>query len=117
MRLLKLFILFVSVCFFTTVSSAKQVFGLQEVVSTKHQKQIKKTEPKELSFINLIFEETDNSEDEDDSHEASFLRLPISSEFTYPQVGAIASAKAHITYSKVNHNSTPLFIQFRNIRL
>lgn len=117
MRLLKLFILFVSVCFFTTVSSAKQVFGLQEVVSTTHQKQIKKTEPKELSFINLIFEETDNSEDEDDSHEVSFLHLLISSEFTYPHVGAIGISDAHLTFSKVSHNSTPLFIQFRNIRL
>lgn len=117
MRLLKLFILFVSVFFFTTVASAKQVFGLQEVASTNNQKQIKKTEPKELSFINLIFEESDNSEDEDDSDELSFFLLPLSSEFTYPQVGAIAVANAHRTYSKVNHNPTPLFIQFRNIRL
>lgn len=117
MRLLKLFILFVSVCFFTTVASAKQVFGLQEVASTNNQKQIKKTEPKELLFINLIFEESDNSEDEDDSDELSFFLLPLSSEFTYPQVGAIAVANAHLTYSKVNHNPTPLFIQFRNIRL
>lgn len=117
MRLLKLFILFVSVCLFTTVASAKQVFGLQEVVTTSNQKQIKKTEPKELSFINLIFEETDNSEDDDDSHELSFFLFPLSSEFTYPHVGAIAIANAHLTYSKVTHNSTALFIQFRNIRL
>lgn len=117
MRLLKLFILFVSVFFFTTVASAKQVFGLQEAGATSNQKQIKKTEPKGLSFINLLMEESDNSEDEDDSHELSFFLLSLSSEFTYPQVGAIAAANAHLTYSKVNHNSTPIFIQFRNIRL
>ena len=117
MRLLKLFILFVSVCFFTTVASAKQVFSLQEVASTSNQKQVKKTEPKELSFINLIFEESDNSEDEDDSHELSFFIFPLSSEFTYPHVGALAIANANLTYPKVTHNSTALFIQFRNIRL
>jgi|GEM_PF-5153371 len=117
MRLLKLFILFVSVFFFTTVASAKQVFGLREVASTSNLKQIKKTEPKALSFINLLMEESDNSEDEDDSHELSFFLLPPSSEFTYPHVGAIAVANAHHTYSKVTHNSNALFIQFRNIRL
>ncbi len=117
MRLLKLFLWFVSVCFFTTITSAKQVWGLQEVVSSTNQKQIKKTEPKTLSFINLLIEETDTSEDEDDSHEVSIFHLPQSSEFTYPHVGAIALANAHLTYAKVNHNSTPLFIQFRNIRL
>ncbi|MEY2894711.1 MAG: hypothetical protein RIS42_430 [Bacteroidota bacterium] len=117
MRLLKLFLLFVSVCLFTTIASAKQVLGLQEVVSSTNQKQIKKTEPKTLSFINLLMEETDNSEDEDDTHELSFFHLALSSEFTYPHVGAIALANAHLTYAKVNHNSTPLFIQFRNIRL
>jgi hypothetical protein len=99
------------------MASAKQVFGIQEVVATNNQKQIKKTEPKSLSFINLLMEESDNSEDEDDSHELSFFSLPPTSEFTYPHVGAIAVANAHLTYSKVTHNSTPLFIQFRNIRL
>jgi hypothetical protein len=117
MRLLKLFLLFVSVCFFTTIASAKGVLGLQEVVSTTNQKQIKKTESKSISFINLVMEETDNSEDEDDSHELSFFYLALSSEFTYPQVGAIDITNAHLTYTKVNHNTTPLFIQFRNIRL
>ncbi|MEK6546826.1 MAG: hypothetical protein AABZ56_00770 [Bacteroidota bacterium] len=117
MRLLKLFILFVSVCCFTTVASAKQVFGLQEATTTAKHEQIKKTEPKTLSFINLLIEETDNSEDEDDTHEQSFFHLSLSSEFTYPHVGAIAAANAHLTFTKVSHNSTPLFIQFRNIRL
>jgi hypothetical protein len=117
MRLLKLFILFVSVCLFTTIASAKQVFGLQEVVTTTNQKQIKKTEPNTLSFINMLMEESDNSEDEDDSHELVFFHLPLSSEFTYPQVGAITISNAHLTYNKVTTNSTPLFIQFRNIRL
>lgn len=109
--------MFVSVCFFTTVASAKQVLGIQEVITNSSQKQIKKTEPKALSFINLLIEETDNTEDEDDSHELSFFLLPLTSEFTYPHVGALAIANANLTYSKVTHNSTALFIQFRNIRL
>ena len=117
MRLLKHFLLFVSVSFFTTIASAKQVFGLQEEVSITNQKQIKKTEPKTLSFVNLLMEETDNSEDEDDSHELSFFHLALSSKFTCPHVGAKALANAHLIRNKVNHNSTPIFIQFRNIRL
>jgi hypothetical protein len=117
MRLLKLFILFVSVFFFTTIASAKQVLGIQINEISATQKQIKKTESQGISFINLLIEESDNSEDEDDSHEVSLIHLPLSSEFTYPHVGAIAIANAHLTYARVNHNSTPLFIQFRNIRL
>lgn len=117
MRLLKHFILFVSVFFFTAFASAKQVFGLQNEVFKSSQKQIHKAETKGITFINLLIEETDSSEDEDDSHEVRFFHLPISSEFTCPHVGAIAIANAHLTYSKVSHNSTPQFIQFRNIRL
>ena len=73
MRLLKVFLLFVSVFFFTTIASAKQVFGLQVNEITQTQKQVKKTEPNTLSFINLLMEESDNSEDEDDSHELVFF--------------------------------------------
>ncbi len=117
MRLLKLFILFVSVFFFTTIASAKQVLGIQVNEISTTQKQIKKTGSQGISFINLLIEETDNSEDEDDSHKVSLIYLPLSTEFTYPHVGAIAIANAHLTYTKVTTNSTSLFIQFRNIRL
>lgn len=117
MRLLKLFLLFISVSFITTIASGKQVLGIgSEVVFNKHLK-INKAEPKNISFFNLLIEETENSEDEDDSHTVSSFHLPFHSEFTYPHVGAIAIANAHLTYSKVSHNSTPLFIQNRNIRL
>ena len=51
---LKHFLLFVSVSFFTTVASAKQVFGLQEVASTNNQKQIKKTDKLGLSWADLF---------------------------------------------------------------
>jgi hypothetical protein len=117
MRLLKFFLLFISIFFLTTVGSVRQAFGIHtERVNSKHF-QYNKAEPNCISFINLLCEETDTSEDEDNSHEVSILHLPQSSEFTYPHVGAIALANAHLTYAKVNHNSTPLFIQFRNIRL
>ena len=99
------------------MASAKAVFGIQSEQITKQQTTFTKSGTKGFALVNLLIEETDNSEDEDDSHEVSFFHLPFSSEFTYPHVGAIALANSHLTYAKVNHNSTPLFIQFRNIRL
>ncbi len=117
MRFVKHFFLFLSVFFFTTIVSAKEVFGNQKELFAKHQTNFTKSEAKSFALINLLIEETDNSEDEDDSHEISFFHLPLSSEFTYPHVGAIGISNAHLTFSKVSHNSTPLFIQFRNIRL
>ena len=117
MRFVKLFFLFLSVFLFTTIASAKEAFGIQTEQITKQQTMFTKSEAKGFALVNLLIEETDNSEDEDDSHEVSFFHLPLSSEFTYPHVGAIAVSNAQLTYSKVIHNTTPLFIQFRNIRL
>jgi hypothetical protein len=117
MRFVKQIFLFLSVVLFTTIASAKEVFGIQTEQITKQQTKFTKSEAKGFALINLLIEETDNSEDEDDSHEVSFFHLPLSSEFTYPHVGAIGISNAHLTFSKVNHQSTPLFIQFRNIRL
>jgi hypothetical protein len=99
------------------MASAKAVFGMQSESITKQQTKFTKSGTKGFALVNLLIEETDNSEDEDDSHEVSFFHLPLSSEFTYPHVGAIAVSNAQLTYSKVIHNTTPLFIQFRNIRL
>ncbi|MFM7020574.1 MAG: hypothetical protein ACKOXC_07220 [Aquirufa sp.] len=117
MRFVKLFFLFLPIFLFTTMASAKAVFGIQSESITKQQTKFTKSGTKGFALVNLLIEETDNSEDEDDSHEVSFFHLPLSSEFTYPHVGAIAVSNAQLTYSKVIHNTTPLFIQFRNIRL
>ncbi len=117
MRFVKLFLLFLPIFLFTTMVSAKAVFGMQSESITKQQTKFTKSEAKGFALVNLLIEETDNSEDEDDSHEVSFFHLPLSSEFTYPHVGAIGISNAHLTFSKVSHQSTPLFIQFRNIRL
>ncbi len=117
MRLKKHLFLLLTLILFTTIASAKQVFGMSTEVASKTHHQVKKTDSQGISFFNLLIEETDNSEDEDDSHVGSYFHLPVLSEFTYPHVGAIGISNAHLTFTKVNHNSTPLFIQFRNIRL
>ncbi len=99
----------------------KQVIGITQESTIDNHLKVKKTEQKELSFFNLLFEEDRDTTEEDDEAENvlfDFSGLPISGHFSFnnPYSGALKSV-AIPSQMEDSYSSTPFFILFRNIRL
>lgn len=121
MKFSRHFLLFVSIFFFLVTASMKQIIGLTSESTIENNYKVKKTEQKELSFFNLLFEEDRDNTEEDD--EAESVRLELSSadllshfSFNNPYSGALKSI-AIPSMMAYSYSSTPFFILFRNIRL
>ena len=118
MRILRLFILFISVCFFTTMASAKEVFGLTQYAVSQQHTRFQQTESKSFSFINFLFEE----EEEETSHEneEKFNPIKLSNDYHSFHFTHVESRISYVhAFPKQGFSaiSTPIYIVFCNIRL
>lgn len=115
------FLLFISIFFFLVTASMKQIIGLTQESTIENNFKVKKTEQKELSFFNLLFEEDRDNTEEDDEAESvhfDFSSFDLQSHFSFnnPYSGALRSVAIPSMMAN-SYSSTPFFILFRNIRL
>ncbi|AWL09413.1 hypothetical protein HME7025_01558 [Aquirufa nivalisilvae] len=115
------FLLFISIFFFMVTASMKHVIGITQESAIGNNVKVNKTEQKELSFFNLLFEEDrDNTEEDDEVENLHFdfsnFDLPSHFSFNNPYSGALRAVA--IPSSMINSDSpTSFFILFRNIRI
>ena len=115
MKLNKIYLLFISILFLTSMASKMQVDGVQASVQNEKSQQIHKTESADFGFMDFLFEE-DTTENEEDN-----LFIPFSfshfSSFLFQRANAFHTYSAFIPTKAIAFLKTPIFLTFRNIRL
>jgi hypothetical protein len=114
MKLNKIFLLFISLSFLTSLTSTTQV----DVTASFHKEkshQIHKTESIDFGFMDFLFEE-DTTENEEDNLFTPFILNHLSS-FLFPTNYTFLRAISGIPTKAFAFLKTPIFLSFKNLRL
>ncbi len=115
MKLNKIYLLFISLLFLTSVASKVQVDGVQASIQKEKSQQIHKTESSDYGFMDFLFEE-DTTENEDDNLFTPFTLHKVSSLFSPVEI-SISRTNTGFPTKAFAFFKTPIFLTFRNIRL
>ena len=115
MKLSKIYLLFISLLFLTSMASKIQVDGLQASLKKDTTQHFHKTESTDYGFMDFLFEE-DTRENEDDNLFTPFTLNPVSS-LLFPVNKSISCTLTGIPSKAFAFFKTPIFLTFRNIRL
>jgi hypothetical protein len=115
MKLNKIYLLFISLLFLTSMASKMQVDGVQASIQQERTQQIHKTDVSDYGFMDFLFEE-DTTENEEDN-----LFIPFSfshfSSFLFLRADAFKATSTSNPIKAIAFLKTPIFLTFRNIRL
>lgn len=115
MKLNKIYLLFITLLFLTSMASKMQVDGVQASVQKEKSQQIHKTESSDYGFMDFLFEE-DTTENEEESLFTPFTLSTFPS-ILFPLKNTFTQAYSSHATEAIAFLKTPLFIVFRNIRL
>ena len=115
MKLNKIYLLFISLLFLTSMASKMQVDGVQASVQNEKSQQIHKTESTDYGFMDFLFEE-DTTENEEENLFTPFTLSAIPS-ILFPAKNTFNRFYASIPTKAIAFTKTPIFLIFRNIRL
>ena len=115
MKLNKIYLLFISLLFLTSMASKLQVDGVQASIQKDQSQHFHKTESADFGFMDFLFEE-DTTENEDDNLFIPFTFTHFSS-FLFQRANAFHTFSAFIPTKAIAFLKTPIFLTFRNIRL
>ena len=115
MKLNRVYLLFISLLFLTSMASKLQVDGVQASIQKDQKQHFHKTESADFGFMDFLFEE-DTTENEEDNLFIPFTFTHFSS-FLFQRANAFHSFSAFIPTKAIAFLKTPIFLTFRNIRL
>lgn len=115
MKLNKIYLLFISLLFLTSMASKFQAGVEQASVQKDTTQHIHKTESADYGFMDFLFEE-DTTENEDENLFIPFTFQHVSS-FIFKREILHISTNALIPTKAIAFTKTPIFLNFRNIRL
>ena len=111
----KIYLLFISLLFLTSMASKVQVDGVQASIQKEKSQQIHKTESADFGFMDFLLEE-DTTENEEDNLFTPFILSQVSS-LLFPVNHTILSRFTGFPTKAFAFLKTPIFLTFRNIRL
>ena len=114
MKLDKIFLLFISLSFLTSLTSSAQG-GITASIQKEKSQQIHKTESADFGFMDFLFEE-DTTENEEDNLFIPFVLNQVSS-LLFPVNHTILSRFTGFPTKAFAFLKTPIFLTFRNLRL
>lgn len=115
MKLNKIYLLFISLLFLTSMASKIQVEGVQASIAKDTTQHFHKTESADYGFMDFLFEE-DTTENEDDNLFIPFTFSQFPS-FLFPLKNTFIQTYSFYSSEAIAFSKFPLFIIFRNIRL
>jgi len=115
MKLNKIYLLFISLLFLTSLASKLQAGEVQASIQKDTTQHIHKTESTDYGFMDFLFEE-DTTENEDENLFIPFTFQHVSS-FIFKREILPISTIALIPTKAIAFTKTPIFLIFRNIRL
>lgn len=115
MKLNKVYILFISLLFLTSMASKLQVDGVQASIQKDQSQHFHKAESADFGFMDFLFEE-DTTENEEDNLFSPFTFSPFSSLFSKSAVELTLNS-AFRQKKAFAFSYSPLYLIFRNIRL
>lgn len=114
MKLNKIFLLFISLSFLTSLTSSAQG-GIRASIQKEKSQQIHKTESADFGFMDFLLEE-DTTENEEDNLFTPFTLNKVSSLFSPVEI-SISRTFTGFPTKAFAFLKTPIFLTFRNIRL
>ena len=115
MKLKKVFLLFTSLLFLTSLATKAEVDVVHASIQKDLTQHIHKTESADFGFMDFLFEE-DTTENEDDNLFIPFTFTHFSS-FLFQRANTFHTYSAFIPTKAIAFLKTPIFLTFRNIRL
>lgn len=115
MKLNKVYLLFISILFLTSMASKMQVDGVQASSQIDQTQHFHKTDSTDYGFMDFLFEE-DTTENEEENLFTPFTLSHFPS-ILFPAKNTFRQACTSLLSKAPAFSKTPIFLTFRNLRL